>query len=271
MNARTCFAAALPLLSTLFLGCNFDLHLGDSTRGVLRHAEFSYVDGDCLFGCKVDQAMMVGGQAQVTVAGADLPDELRVSQDPLGVISTSVVRSRSCCVSNDHSGGCSPIGDNDVCTAELLTTFTLTVHALKAGTTALQVFDVGGALVDFVTVEAKDPAALSVTCAPIDGGPAQGPLGTIQLGLGGACDLSVDALDEAGKTLRASAGFSLAIQDPSVSVLRPSFDLFDQLEDPAKSDVLSESTATVFARAAGTTSVNVTAGSFMQAVPVVVK
>ena len=145
------------------------------------------------------------------------------------------------------------------------------MHAQKAGTTALQVFDVGGALVDFVMVKAKDPTALSVTCAPLDGGPAQGPLGTIQLSPGGACDLSVDALDAAGAKLRASDGFSLAIQDATVSILRPSFDLFDQLEDPAKSDVLTDSTAKVFARAAGTTSVNVTAGSFMQAVPVVVK
>jgi hypothetical protein len=271
MNARHLFASALPLFSALVVGCNFDLHLGDTTPGALHQANFAYSSGACLFGCTVDPPMMVGSTGTIVVSGDHLPDELRVHADPTGVLAASVVRERSCCVSQGNGTSCAPIGDNDVCTAELSTTFTLTVHLLAAGKAPLQVFDAQGALVDFVMVEAKEPAVLAVSCAPISGGAADAPLDTITLGVGDRCDISVEARDEAGRALRATDdGFTLAIDDPKVSVLRPSLVLVD-LEDPSVSDVLAASSGQLIARAAGTTMVNVTAGKLTRAVPVEVK
>ena len=271
MNARHLFASTLPLLSALIVGCNFDLHLGDSTPGALRQANFAYSSGACLFGCTVDQPMMVGSTGTILVTGDGLPDELRVHADATGVLATSVTRERSCCVNHGNSSSCSTIGDNDVCTADLSTTFVLTVHLLKAGKAPLQVFDAQGALLDFVIVEAKDPAVLAVSCAPVSGGTTDAPLDTIHLGVGERCDLSVEARDEAGQALRATDdGFTLSIDDAKVSVLRPSFDFID-LEDPSVSDVLAASSGQLLARAAGATMVNVTAGSLKRALPIEVK
>lgn len=271
MNARHLFASALPLLSALLVGCSFDLNLGDTTHGALRQANFAYSSGACLFGCTLDQPMMVGSTGTIVVSGDRLPDELSVHADPLGVLATSVVRERSCCFNQGNSGGCAPIGDTDVCTGDLTTTFTLTVHLLKAGKAPLQVFDAQGALVDFAMVEAKDPAVLAVSCAPVSGGTTDAPLDTIHLGVGGRCDLSVEARDESGQALRATDdGFALSIDDATVSVLRPTFD-FIELEDPNKSDVLAASSGTILARAAGATTLNVTAGSLKRALPIEVK
>jgi hypothetical protein len=266
MNARFFFASTLPLVSTPLLGCNFDFDLGESTPGALHQANFAYVSGECLFGCAVDQAMMVGSEEQILVTGDGLPDELHVKQDPQGIISTSIQRSRSCCVDDAKSSSCSPVGDSDVCPAKLETTFTLTVHALKAGTTALLVVDTHGALVDFVMVEAKEPSQVAVSCAPASGATTEGPLDTIHLGVGDRCDLSVEALDEGGRPLRASSGFSLAIEDAKVAVLRPSIVLLD-FEGPDVSDVLASSTGMVLARAAGATVVNVRAAALTRVVP----
>ncbi|MEP7126178.1 MAG: hypothetical protein ABJE95_34920 [Byssovorax sp.] len=272
MNARYLIASALPLLSTLVLGCSFDFNLGNPTTGVLHQASFAYVSGACLLGCPVDPPMMVGSTGTFVVAGDRLPDELRVHADPTGVLATSLARTRSCCTNESHSSSCSPIGDGDRCTATLETTFTLTVHLQKAGKAPLQVFDAQGELIDFVIIEARDPASLAVSCSPEAGGGSDAPLDTIQLGKGARCDLSVEARDAAGQALRATDdGFTLAIGDPAVSVLRPALDWFDALEDPAKSDVLAASSGTLVARAAGATVVNVTAGALTRAVPVEVK
>lgn len=271
MNARYLFASALPLLSTLLVGCNFDFTLGGSTPGALHQASFAYISGACLLGCTVDPPMMVGSTGTVIVTGDRLPDELRIHADPAGILATSVVRQRTCCVNQSDSSSCAPIGDTEACTADLSATFTLTVRLLKAGKAPLQVFDAQGELVDFVMVEAKEPAVLAVSCAPASGGADDAPLDTIHLGVGARCNLSVEARDEAGQALRATDdGFSLSIDDAKVSVLRPTFDFID-LEEPNKSDVLAASSGTVIARAAGATMVNVTAGSLKRALPIEVK
>jgi hypothetical protein len=215
--------------------------------------------------------MMVGSTGSIIVSGDRLPDQLRVHADPTGVLSSSVVRERTCCVGQDSNSSCAPIGDSDVCTGELTTTFAVTVQLLKAGKAPLQVFDAQGALIDFVVVEAKEPATLAVSCAPADGEQTDAPLDTIRLAGGGSCNLSVEALDENGQALRATDdGFTLSIDDAKVSVLRPSFELID-LEAPTMSDVLAASSGTVIARKAGATTLNVTAGSLKRALPIEVK
>jgi len=192
------------LASLVLTGCSFHLApLGSSTVGETGHAEFSY--SACFFGCKVDQAMMVGTSEMIRVKATSIPKVTLRSTDEATLSIGDATR--ECCVPN--GGACHDVHVSDDCASgEVSTSLSVFVVANAPGSAKL-VLDQDGDTFDAVTLDVAQPASLTVSCGS----------GTSKVALAAtaSCSLGWTARDASGNALMASTGVTMTTSDAKIA------------------------------------------------------
>jgi hypothetical protein len=201
------FLIASLALAPLAAGCSF--HLGSSTQGNQNQATFSY--GSCLFGCSVDEPMMLGTQESIHVTAPDIP-VVTVSSSDETVIAVHGA-TRTCC---DQANTCRTIDATVACNAnETTTALDFTADTKAVGTADLVLRAADATVFDSVTLTVARAQSLSLQC---DNAP-----GPVSLRAGDTCGLGWTALDAQGRALMASTGVNVATDSADVAELRELF------------------------------------------------
>jgi hypothetical protein len=188
------------LLSLVMLtACNFQL--GTSTNGDSGNARFEY--GACLFGCKVNQAMMTGTSEIIRVTGSSIP-AIHASSTATSVMSVGA-ETRECCT---QKGACRTITASDVCATGETASLSITVITKTAGSAEL-VLDQNGTTFDSVTLTVADPKSLVVACG--------NKPGSTTLPRNQECGLTWTARDASGNALMATTGVTMITTDATVA------------------------------------------------------
>jgi hypothetical protein len=196
------FLAACIALAPLTGGCA--LHFGTSTSGSQNNVTFA--DTQCLFGCSVDQPMMLGTEESLTVRSSnEIPAVTIVSSDP-SVLSVTD-SSRSCCDANSEN--CSTVETWAPCPAgQKTTTLNVDLKTNAVGRADLVLHRADATLYDSVSIEVARAVTLDLSCA-------NHPAPT-SLSLGQSCAIGWTAKDSQGRELLASSGVDLESSDGHV-------------------------------------------------------
>lgn len=205
MSIRTLAFASLAALASLS-GCSMEL--GSSTPGDEGQVRFSY--SSCLFGCAVDHPILAGSTTRLSVEGAGARALWAVSSSPDVTVHTS--HAYSCCKSSGSSSTCTSAKEDHACDAGWTVSLSqaIQVTTRAAGTARISLTDAKGAYVDAITVTIADPAqvVLKANDEATD---------AVELKVGGALTLALEARDASGQLLEAENGLSLLVKDKSIA------------------------------------------------------
>jgi len=230
----------------LLTACSFHVGpLGTSTQGEHGTAQFAY--DACLFGCKIDSAMMVGTSEIIRVTAIAIPPvEVRSSDD--GAFSVSAA-TRHCCTAN--AGACHDLPANEACAVdETTSSLSISVVANGAGNAEL-VLDAGqkAGVFDSIALDVAEPASLAVSCGT--------GVGDVSLASTSSCSLGWTARAANGDVLMASTGVTMTTSDPKVADFRATILSANESSITALQGMLG---STLDAHSAGETTIQANAG-----------
>lgn len=190
--------------SLVLTACSFQL--GSSTPGTGGHAQFEYAS--CFFGCKVDQAMMVGTSETISVSSSSSSSipAVRPQSSDESVFSVGEA-TRECCTAN----ACHTLTANTACASNETATLSIPIVANGAGSADLvldRADDTG--VFDSVTLTVAQPKSLAMSC----GKSTSTDVAIVQ---GTSCSLGWTARDASGNALMATTGVTMTISDPTVA------------------------------------------------------
>ncbi len=262
MSIPTLASLAVAALVTLG-GCSVEL--GSSTEGEEGRVRFSYASSSCLFGCAIDRPILAGSSTRISMDAGGARELWAVSSDPDVTVWTR--HAYSCCRSSGSSTTCAVAREDRSCEAgwTLSIAQSMEVTTRKAGSARIRVTDAEGAYVDAITLAVADPAQVVLTAA-------DQPLDRVDLMVGAARHLVLEARDARGQLLEAQNGLSLSVEDKGIA----SFDDAAWLEaDPAGVASVRLGGWSVASplrgRKAGTTTLTLRAGKYARDVVVTVK
>jgi hypothetical protein len=230
------------LFGSLMLTACFEL--GSATNGDAGHVKFEY--GSCLFGCKVDEAMMNGTTEKIRVTASSIPPVIPRSTDS-SIIAVGDA-TRQCCPSNGN-GPCRTLGSNNACNDSEIPSLDIPVVTKGVGTAEL-VLDQGGTPFDSVTLKVAAAGSLVLSC---------GEPGTFDMKTGDECGLSWTASDSNGDALMATTGVTVTTSDPTIAALSTGFVASNASTIEASQQLFAGSSVT--ARAPGVATISASAGN----------
>jgi len=193
---------SLFFFSLVLTACSFQL--GSSTQGETGHARFDY--GSCLFGCKVDQAMMVGTSEVISVSSSSSSIPAVTVRSTDESVFTVGEATRECCTPN----ACRALTANIACNSGETATLSIPVVAVGAGSADLVLDQDAQTTFDSVTLSVAQPTSLAMTCG-------SSTTTDVAIVRGTSCALGWKARDASGNVLMATTGVTMSISDATVA------------------------------------------------------
>lgn len=155
--------SSLVVLALSAAACS--LGLGDSTEGDDGKMRFEYIGSDCPFGCGLDRSALQGSLVTVVVRGGDgeVRKKARLDNGAIGAISAQ----RESCSCETRTGDtlksrsgepASPCASGETKSCSL----SIDIETAQPGESKLEVTDLGGNVIDRVTVEVRPAARIDV-------------------------------------------------------------------------------------------------------------
>ncbi len=259
---------SLLALATFVLplaGC-FDLDLGDSTEGEEGQVEFAYASFDnCLFGCSVEQPMMLGTVESISVNPKEELGGLRAESSHPDVFSVTMTESLSCCTHDGSSSTCASVASESECKDVLEHSYAAEVEAKAQGTAKLVIRTKDGNVLDQVALSIRKPFRFATSCEPdLSSDPE-----LIELSAGTTCNFELKAFDILGTELRAQHGFSIVSDAPAVVILES--DAWFHTTDPETGDELNEPHGKLKGKTPGAATITARGGEIEEQIAVKVR